>query len=118
MALEKTGSVAEWLRILLIDIPLFANYIASVCIHCDCQAGIAHAKNKIYNEKSRHIRLRHNIVRQLIGNDVMSLDFVRSKRNLADPLTKPLVRRLVSEIFRGIGLIPKLCHYVAWLKEF
>ena len=118
VALKETGSVAEWLRILLIDIPLFTNYIASVCIHCDCQAGIAHAKNKIYNGKSRHIRLRHNIVRQLIGNDVMSLDFVRSKRNLADPLTKPLVRRLVSEIFRGIGLIPKLCHYVAWLKEF
>ena len=47
-------------------------------------------------------------MRQLINNGVMSLDFVRSERNLADPLTMPLVRRLVSETSRGIGLIPKL----------
>ena len=47
-------------------------------------------------------------MRQLINNGVMSLDFVRSERNLADPLTKPLARTLMSETSRGIGLIPKL----------
>ena len=47
-------------------------------------------------------------MRQLIDNGVMSLDFVRSERNLADPLTKPLARRLISETLKGIGLIPKL----------
>ena len=47
-------------------------------------------------------------MRQFIDNGVMSLDFVRSERNLADPLTKPLARRLVSETSRGIGLTPKL----------
>jgi hypothetical protein len=36
-------------------------------------------------------------VRQLIETGVMSMDFVRSERNLTDPLTKPLARRLVSE---------------------
>jgi hypothetical protein len=46
-------------------------------------------------------------VRQLIETDVMSMDFVRSERNLANPLTKPLARRLVSETLRGIGLILK-----------
>ena len=108
VALEKAEFKSEWLRSLLIDIPLYTNSIASICMHCDCQAVIARAKNKIYNGKSRHIQWRHNIVRQLIDNGVMSLDFVRPERNLADPLTKPLARRLVSETSRGIGLIPKL----------
>ena len=49
--------------------------------------------------ESQHIQLR---LRQLTDNDVMSLDFVRSERNLADPLTKPLARRLVSETSRGL----------------
>ena len=44
----------------------------------------------------------------LIDNGVMSLDFVRSERNLADSLTKPLARRLVSKTSRRIELIPKL----------
>ena len=98
----------KWLRSFLVDIPLYTNSIASVCIHCDCQAAIVRAKSKIYNGKSRHIQLRHNIMRQFIDNGVMSLDFVRLKRNLANPLTKPLARRLVSETLRGIRLIPKL----------
>ena len=36
VALEKAGSEAEWLRSLLIDIPLYTNSIASICMHCDC----------------------------------------------------------------------------------
>ena len=90
VALEKAGSEAEWLRILLVDLPLYTNPVPPVCIHCDCQVDIACVKSKIYNGKSRHIRLRYNIVRQLIENGIMSLDFVRSKRNMANPLTKPL----------------------------
>ena len=55
IALEKAGSEAEWFKSLLIDIPLYTNSIASICIHCDCQVAIACANNKIYNGKSRHI---------------------------------------------------------------
>jgi hypothetical protein len=76
VALEKAE--AKWLRSLLIDLPLYTNSVPPVCIHCDCQATIARAKSKIYNGKSRHIRLRHNIVRQLIESGVISMDFVRS----------------------------------------
>ena len=105
MDLEKDGSKAMWLWSLLIDMPQFTNFFVSVCFPCDCQAVITRVKSKVYNGKSRHIQLR---LRQLINNDVMSLNFVRSKRNLANPLTKPLARRLVSKTSRGIGLIPKL----------
>ena len=86
----------------------YTNLVPPVCIHCDCQTVIANAKSKIYNGKNRHIRLRHNIVRQLIENGIMSLDFVSSERNMANPLTKPLARKLVSETSRGIELIAKL----------
>ena len=85
--------------------PPFTNSVVSICFPCDCQASITRVKSKVYTEKSRHIQLR---LRHFIDNDVMSLDFVRSKRNLANPLTKSLARRLVSETSKGIGLIPKL----------
>ena len=52
VALEKAGFEAEWLRSLVIDIPLYSNSIASICIHCDYQVAIACAKSKIYNGKS------------------------------------------------------------------
>ena len=104
IALEKAGSEAEWLRNLLADIPIWPKPVSAVSIHCDCQAAIARANSKIYNGKSRHIRLRHNIVRHLLTDGVITIDFVRSEKNLADPLTKGLSKGLVIETSKGMGL--------------
>jgi len=51
---------------------------------------ISRTQNFIYNDKSKHIRRKHNTVRQLLSNRVISIDFVTSKENLTDPLTKEL----------------------------
>ena len=51
----------------------------------------------MYNGKSRHIRRRHNTIRQLISTEVISVDYVKSKDNIADPLTKGLNRELVEK---------------------
>ena len=88
VALEKVGTEAEWLRNLLADIPKRDKPLPSISLHCDSQAAITCARNKIYNGKKRHVR--HNIVRQLISNGVIAMEFVQSKKNLADPLTKGL----------------------------
>ena len=93
IALEKTSFEAEWLRNLLADIPLWTRPTSSVSMRYDIQAAIAKAMSKIFNGKNRHIRLIHNIVRQLLEIGVISLEFVRSELNLANPLTKPLNKK-------------------------
>jgi len=40
-------------------------------------------------------------MRQLIETGIISMDCVRSKMNFANPLTKPLARRLVNQTSRG-----------------
>ena len=106
VALEKAVTEAEWLRNLLADIPKWDKPLPSISLHCDSQVAIVCARNKIYNGKKRHIRLRHNIVRQLISNGVISMEFVWSEKNLADPLTKGLTRQLVYDTSRGMRLKP------------
>ena len=106
IALELAGSEAEWLRNFLADIPLGSKPIPSVSIHYDNKSAICTAKNKTFNGKSRHIRLRHNIIKQLLKTGVISIDYVRSEVNLADPLTKPLGRNQIDKLSKGIGLKP------------
>ena len=72
-----------------------------ICIHCDSQSAIGRAQSKMYNGKSRHIRRRHNTVKQLLTNGVISIDYVKSKDNIADPLTKGLTREQVCKLSRG-----------------
>ncbi|GJR66370.1 retrovirus-related pol polyprotein from transposon TNT 1-94 [Tanacetum coccineum] len=77
IALDKCGEEAEWLP-----------------------------KSTMYNGKSRHIRRRHNSIRQLLSTGVISIDYVASKDNIADPFTKGLSRELVSKSSKGMGLKP------------
>ena len=76
-----------------------------ICIHCDNQSNIGRAQSNTYNGKSRHIRRRHNTIRKL-SYDVISLDYVKFKDNIANPLTKGLNIELVEKSSRGMGLKP------------
>ena len=67
----------------------------AICIHCDNLSTIGIAQNNIYNGKSRHKRQRRNNVRQLLSNRIISIDYVKSKENIANPLTKGLPRERV-----------------------
>ena len=104
VALAFAGQEAEWLRDLLLEVPLAKDNVSKVMIHCDSQATLARAFSEVYNGKSRHIGLRHSFVRKLIKDGIISLTYIRTCYNLADPFTKPLARDLVRTTSRGMGL--------------
>lgn len=90
IALDKCGKEDKWLRLFLEDIPEWERPIPPIYIHCDNQYAIGKARSHMYNGKSRHIRRRHNIIRQLLSTGVITFDYFKSKDNIADPLTKGL----------------------------
>jgi len=100
------GQEAKWLKGLLTDTPLWGKQSTPISLHCHSQAAIKVMHNSVYNEKKRHIRIRHGAVTQLLKHGVISLEYVRSKKNLVDPLTKGLRRRVVLESSKGMGLKP------------
>ena len=78
----------------------------AISVYCDSQATIFKAYSKIYNEKSRHISLRHEYIRQLIEDGIISIVYIKSNSNLADPFTKGFSRDLVKVTSIGMGLKP------------
>ncbi|GJY16126.1 zinc finger, CCHC-type containing protein [Tanacetum coccineum] len=91
------GKEAEWLRNLILEILLWSKPITPISIRCDSAATLAKAYSQMYNGKSRHLCVRHNMIRELIINGVVSIEFMRSQRNLADHLTKELDTQLPPE---------------------
>nr|GFA64290.1 zinc finger, CCHC-type [Tanacetum cinerariifolium] len=70
MALVVAGKEAEWLKSLLLEILLWIKPITPISIRYDSAAILAKAYSQIYNEKSRHLGVRHNMIRELIMNRV------------------------------------------------
>ncbi|WMV41815.1 hypothetical protein MTR67_035200 [Solanum verrucosum] len=58
----------------------------------------------MYNGKSRHIRRRHNSVRQLLSSGIITIDYVKSKDNVSNPLTEGLTREGVERSSTEMGL--------------
>nr|GFC41819.1 zinc finger, CCHC-type [Tanacetum cinerariifolium] len=66
--LAAAGKEVEWLRILILKIPLRSKPIAHISVLYDSAATLAKAYSQMYNVKSRHLGFRHNMIRELITN--------------------------------------------------
>jgi hypothetical protein len=108
--IEAEFIALDKLQSFLKSIPLWPKPVTSICIHCDNMVSLTKAKNQIYNGKSRHIKRRHNTICDLLKNGIISIDYVKSKENIVDPLTKGLNREQVIYI-EGDGLKANLMSY-------
>nr|GEW30939.1 hypothetical protein [Tanacetum cinerariifolium] len=95
---------AEWLRNMLLDLELWPQPLATIFLHYDSQSTLSRAYNKVYNGKSRYISLRHAYIKELISNAIITIKYIRSCKNLADPFTKGLPKDTVFGTTREMGL--------------
>ncbi|KAF3628703.1 putative glucan endo-1,3-beta-glucosidase A-like [Capsicum annuum] len=88
-----------------------AKSLAQICRHCDSQAAIGRARSMMYNGKSCHIRRKHNTVRELLSNGIITVNYVKSNDNVLNPLIKGLSREGVGRISKKMGLRPKTSQH-------
>ena len=101
-ALDTAGSVAEWLRDLLMDLPVVEKPIPAISMNYDNQIVIT----KVNMKSTRHIKRRLKSIRKLRNSGVIALDYVHTSNNLADQFTKGLLRYMIESASREIGLRP------------
>ncbi|GJZ09508.1 hypothetical protein Tco_0543791, partial [Tanacetum coccineum] len=83
VALADACKEAKWLINLIIEISLWSKLISLISIRCDNDATLAKAYSQMYNGKSRHLGVKHIMIRELIMNGVVSIEFVSEQVGLA-----------------------------------
>ena len=68
-----------------------------MAIHADYMTTLCRVYSQVYNGKSGHIALRHNLVQGLITNGVITFDYVNTNFNLADSFTKGMIRDSIDQ---------------------
>ncbi|OMO73383.1 Integrase, catalytic core [Corchorus capsularis] len=64
--------------------------VSKPVIYCDSQSALSLAKNPVYHERSKHIDVRLNFIRDALDNKVATIEKIPTANNPADMLTKPL----------------------------
>ena len=78
-----------------------------ISVHCDSKVVIDLLNQSHTNKKmNRHLQVRCKLIRNLLSKNVISMDFVRSEKNVVDQLTMDLFRNFVLESTKEMGLRP------------
>jgi hypothetical protein len=106
-ALDTATVKADWLCELLMDLPIVEKPLPAIQMNCDNQMVIAKVDSSKDNMKSsRHIRRWLKSVRKMRNSGVVTLDYIHTEKNLADPFTKGLSRILIDAASKEMGLRP------------
>ncbi|XP_040375820.1 uncharacterized protein LOC121053255 [Oryza brachyantha] len=112
-ALDTATVEAEWLRDLLMDLPIVEKPVPAILMNCDNQTVIVKVNSSKDNMKSsRHVKRRLKSVRKLRNSRVIMLDYIQTARNLADPFTKGLSRNVIDTASKEMD-----CHELEYLPE-
>jgi len=103
MALSMAAQTAIWIRKLLKDF-IVASKEPTV-IYEDNQGCIAMAKNPVNHERTKHIDIRYNFVRERVEDKTISVKYMETTDMLADILTKGLPRDQHSKLCEEIGIM-------------
>jgi hypothetical protein len=89
------------------DLPVVEKPIPAVLMNCDNQTGIAKVTSSKDNGKSsRHVKRRLKSVIKLRNSGVISVTYISTGKNLADPFTKGLPRNVIEIASREMSMRP------------
>ena len=100
-----------WLSRLLAE--LLGRHVEVVELKVDSKSALALAKNLVFHERSKHIRIKYHFIRSCLEDGSIKADHISTTDQLVDILTKSLGRAKFEEMRERIGLrqiIPKAGH--------
>jgi hypothetical protein len=74
-------------------------------LRVDSKSALALAKNPVFHERSKHIRVRHHFIRDCLEEGSIKTGYINTKDQLADLLIKPLGRIRFLELCSKIEMV-------------
>jgi hypothetical protein len=91
MVVSQATCEAIWMRKILVG--LFGSHLYLTVIHCDNQSCIKLSINHVFHDRSKHIDIWYHHLRDCVQRKIMLLQYIPTKDQDADILTKVLTRR-------------------------
>ena len=77
-----------------------------VIIYCDNTSTVSMSKNPILHSKTKHISIKYHVLREIVAEKEIILEYVNTKEYIVDIFTKALPKDTF-EFLRGmLGVMP------------
>eukprot|EP00253_Pinus_taeda_P024914 PITA_24914 len=92
-----------WMMQTLQDIQVTCT--SPISIFCDNTSAISISKNPIMHSKTKHIPIKYHFLREQVLEQKVKLEYVASKEQVVDILTKPLPRETFEYLRQNLGVV-------------
>jgi hypothetical protein len=86
---------------------LFDLQLNATCIYCDNQSCIKLSENPVFHDKSKHIEIKYQYIRNMVEKGAVELHYIATDEQIADVLTKPLSRVKLEYFKDKLGVVPR-----------
>jgi hypothetical protein len=91
-----------WLRILLTELGLFRD--SSLMLYCNNKAAIDIVNNPLQHDRTKHMEIDHHFIKEKLYRGIICVPYVSSSSQIADMLTKGLLKKTFSIFCSKMGL--------------
>jgi hypothetical protein len=102
IATTTAAAQALWLSRMLAK--LLGRKVDVVELKVDSKSALALAKNPVFHERSKHIRIKYHFIRDCLEDGSIKASHITTTDQLADILTKSLEKSKFQEMRERIGL--------------
>ena len=92
-----------WLQKLLAI--LFYEHLKLTMIHCDNQSCIKLSMNLVFDDRSKHIEIPYQYVRDMLKRRFIHLEYINTSDQTNDILNKPLQNVKVDHFKKKLGMV-------------
>ena len=89
---SEAANEGVWVKEFISDLGVITSASGPMKIFCDNTGAIPLAKESRFHKRTKHIKRRFNSIRENVEYGDIDICKVHTDRNVADPLTKPLLR--------------------------
>nr|AAV24758.1 putative polyprotein [Oryza sativa Japonica Group] len=103
---EATGQ-AIWLKNFILGLRVVDSISKPLKLYCDNKPAVYYASSNKSSASAKYIDIKYHVVKEMIQDQTISVEYINTKLMLADPLTKGLTPVVFKEHVAGMGLVEK-----------
>ena len=92
-----------WMKIILLDLRI--KYEAPMRLFCDNKSAINIAHNPVQHDRTKHIEVDRHFIKEKLDSGLISTEYIPSRHQLADMLTKGLPIEQFQDLVYKLGMI-------------
>ena len=104
VACYETSGQVKWLKKFIPGLRVVNSIEKQLKMYCDNEPAVFYAHNNKSSGAAKHIDIKFYIIKEHIQDHTISLEYMSTKKMLADLLTKGLPPSVFREHLAGMGL--------------